>query len=237
MLEGLLGRKIGMTQVFNDQGEIVPVTVIQAGPCVVLGKKMMVKDAYNAIQLGFGQKKEKNLNKCQKGFYAKANLKPVEIIKEFKTDDVETYNVGQEIKLDIFQVGDYVDVTGTTKGKGYAGVIKRCGYSGGRATHGSMFHRKPGSIGASSYPSRVLKGLGLPGQMGNTQATTIKLEIVDIDPVNNLMLIKGAVPGNNKGLVIISRTTKALKHKKVVVKVKGAGDQKLVKKPSKKKLV
>jgi large subunit ribosomal protein L3 len=198
---------------------------------------MMVKDAYNAIQLGFGQRKEKNQNKCQKGFYAKANLKPVEIIKEFKTDDVEKYNVGQEIKLDIFQVGDYVDVTGTTKGKGYAGVIKRCGYTGGRATHGSMFHRKPGSIGASSFPSRVLKGLGLPGQLGNTQATTIKLEVVNIDPVNNLLLIKGAVPGNNKGLVIISKTTKALKHKKVVVKTKGGVEQKLVKKPSKKKLV
>jgi large subunit ribosomal protein L3 len=237
MLDGLLGRKIGMTQIFTDSGEIVPVTVVQAGPCVVLGKKMMVKDGYNAMELGFGQKREKNLNKCQKGFYAKANIKPVELIKEFRTDDVETYTVGQEIKLDIFQVGDYVDVTGTTKGKGYAGVIKRCGYSGGRATHGSMFHRKPGSIGASSFPSRVLKGLGLPGQMGNTQATAIKLEIVNIDPENNLLLIKGAVPGNNKGLVIISKTSKAKKHKKVIVKVKGTGDQKLGKKPTKKKAV
>ena len=236
MLEGLLGRKIGMTQVFDGQGAIVPVTVVQAGPCVVLGKKMMVKDAYNAIQLGFGQKREKNLNKCRKGFYAKANLKPVEIIKEFKTDAVDTYNVGQEIKLDIFQVGDYVDVTGISKGKGYAGVIKRCGYTGGRSTHGSMFHRKPGSIGASSFPSRVLKGLGLPGQMGNVQRTTIKLEIVDIDPANNIILIKGALPGNNKGLVMIKKTTKALKHKKAVVKAKST-DQKLVKKPSKKKLV
>ncbi|MDD5259081.1 MAG: 50S ribosomal protein L3 [bacterium] len=236
MLEGLLGRKIGMTQVFDSQGGIVPVTVVQAGPCVVLGKKMMVKDAYNAIQLGFGQKREKNLNKCRKGFYAKANQKPVEIIKEFKTDAVDTYNVGQEIKLDIFQVGDYVDVTGISKGKGYAGVIKRCGYTGGRSTHGSMFHRKPGSIGASSFPSRVLKGLGLPGQMGNVQRTTIKLEIVDIDSANNLMLIKGAIPGNNKGLVMIKKTTKALKHKKEVVKAKST-DQKLVKKPSKKKLV
>jgi large subunit ribosomal protein L3 len=236
MLEGLLGRKIGMTQVFDGQGAIVPVTVVQAGPCVVLGKKMMVKDAYNAIQLGFGQKTEKNLNKCRKGFYAKANQKPVEIIKEFKTDAVDTYNVGQEIKLDIFQVGDYVDVTGISKGKGYAGVIKRCGYTGGRSTHGSMFHRKPGSIGASSFPSRVLKGLGLPGQMGNVQRTTIKLEIVDIDQANNLLLIKGAIPGNNKGLVMIKKTTKALKHKKVVAKAKST-DQKLVKKPSKKKLV
>ncbi|MDD5492961.1 MAG: 50S ribosomal protein L3 [bacterium] len=236
MLEGILGRKIGMTQVFDGQGEIVPVTVVQAGPCVVLGKKVMVKDAYNAIQLGFGEKREKNLNKCRKGFYAKTNQKPVEIIKEFKTDAVDTYNVGQEIKLDIFQVGDYVDVTGISKGKGYAGVIKRCGYTGGRSTHGSMFHRKPGSIGASSFPSRVLKGLGLPGQMGNVQRTTIKLEIVDIDSANNLMLIKGAIPGNNKGLVMIKKTTKALKHKKVVVKAKST-DQKLVKKPSKKKLV
>ncbi|MDD5131422.1 MAG: 50S ribosomal protein L3 [Candidatus Methylomirabilota bacterium] len=236
MLEGLLGRKIGMTQVFDGQGAIVPVTVVQAGPCVVLGKKMMVKDAYNAIQLGFGQKKEKNLNKCRKGFYTKANLKPVEIIKEFKTDAVDTYNVGQEIKLDIFQIGDYVDVTGISKGKGYAGVIKRCGYTGGRSTHGSMFHRKPGSIGASSFPSRVLKGLGLPGQMGNVQRTTIKLEIVDIDLANNIILIKGAIPGNNKGLIMIKKTTKALKHKKVVAKAKST-DQKLVKKPSKKKLV
>jgi large subunit ribosomal protein L3 len=236
MLEGLLGRKIGMTQVFDGQGEIVPVTVVQAGPCIVLGKKLMVKDAYNAVQLGFGSRKEKNLNKCRKGFYAKANLKPVEIIKEFKTDAVDTYNVGQEIKLDIFQVGDYVDVTGISKGKGYAGVIKRCGYSGGRSSHGSMFHRKPGSIGASSFPSRVLKGLGLPGQMGNVQRTTIKLEIVDIDPANNLMLIKGAIPGNNKGLVMINRTAKAEKRKKIVVKAKST-DQKLVKKPSKKKLV
>ncbi len=129
-----------------------------------------------------------------------------------------------------------MDVTGISKGKGYAGVIKRCGYTGGRSTHGSMFHRKPGSIGASSYPSRVLKGLGLPGQMGNVQRTTIKLEIVDIDPANNIMLIKGAIPGNNKGLVMIKKTTKALKHKKEVVKAKST-DQKLVKKPSKKKLV
>jgi large subunit ribosomal protein L3 len=236
MLEGLLGKKVGMTQIFTATGEIVPVTIIQAGPCMVLGKKTKEKDNYLALQIGFGTAKEKGLNKAEKGFFTKNNLKPVEVIKEFRVEDVEKYNVGQEVKVDIFQIGDYVDVCGITKGKGYAGVIKRWGFTGGRSTHGSMFHRKPGSIGASSFPSRVLKGLGLPGQMGNVQASTIKLEIVDIDAANNLLLVKGAVPGNNKGLLMINKTVKALKHKKVQVKAKSA-DQKLVKKPSKKKLV
>jgi large subunit ribosomal protein L3 len=235
MLAGLLGKKLGMTQIFGAQGEIIPVTIIQAGPCLVIGKKTAEKDSYTALQIGFGEAKDKGLNKASKGFFTKNNIKPVEFIKEFRTPDVDKYNVGQEVKVDIFQVGDYIDVTGITKGKGYAGVIKRCGYTGGRSTHGSMFHRKPGSIGASSFPSRVLKGLGLPGQLGNTQQTSVKLEIVDIDAANNLLVVKGAVPGNVKGLLVIKKTVKELKHKKAVVKAKS--ETKLVKKPSKKKLV
>lgn len=235
MLEGLLGKKVGMTQIFTAQGEIVPVTILEAGPCFILGKRNKDKDSYNALQLGFGSVKEKNVNKPLKGFFGKNNLKPVFLIKEFRLDAVDKYEVGQEIKVDLFQIGDYVDVIGITKGKGYSGVIKRCGYTGGRSTHGSMFHRKPGSIGASSYPSRVLKGLQLPGQLGNTQATCTKLEIVDIDLANNYLLVKGAVPGNNKGFLVINKTKKALKHKKPPVK-KVSGEQKLVKKPSKKKL-
>lgn len=235
MLEGILGRKIGMTQIFDAQGDIVPVTVIEAGPCVVVGKKTRERDNYNALQVGFGRKREKSLPKAQKVFFAKNNLQPTDLIREFKTEDLDKYTVGQEVKADIFQVGDYVDISGISKGKGYSGVIKKCGYTGGRATHGSMFHRKPGSIGSSSFPSRVFKGLDLPGHLGNTRATSIKLEIVIIDLEKNVVLVKGSVPGNNKSYVVLQRTKKALKHAKPKVK-KSSTEQKLVKKPSKKKV-
>ncbi len=214
MINGILGKKIGMTQIFSDKGMLMPVTIIKAGPCVIVRKKTKDRDKYDALQLGFCENKKKNLIKPKKEYFIKQNIIPQKFLKEFKIDNINDYNIGQEIKVDIFKENDYVDVTGITKGKGFAGVIKRWGFSGGRASHGSMFYRAPGSIGASSYPSRVFKGSRMPGHMGNQKETVQKLKIVKVDIENNLLFINGAVPGNNDGLVIIKGTVKKIRAKK-----------------------
>lgn len=209
MKAGLIGKKIGMTQVFWGDGSVIPVTVIEAGPCIVIQKKNKETDGYNAVQLGFERiKKEKNLTKPLKGHMEKAGKGYFRVLREFCTDSVGEYEIGQELKVDIFKVGDSVDVVGITKGKGFAGVIKRHGFHGGRATHGSMFHRAPGSIGASAYPSRVFKGKKMPGQMGTMRKTTQGLKVVGVSPQKNLIMIKGAVPGSKSGVVLIKDSIK-----------------------------
>jgi large subunit ribosomal protein L3 len=202
---GLIGRKLGVSQVFADSGEVIPVTVIEAGPCVVVQKKTQNKDGYNALQVGFIEREEKKTNRPLKGHFAKAGTKAFAVLKEFTLPDVEGYQSGQEIKVDIFSAGELVDVIGTSKGKGFAGGVKRWGFRGGPATHGSMFHRAPGSVGASAYPSRVLKGKRLPGHLGNAQVTAKNLQVVDVRSERNLILIKGAVPGARRSIVLIKK--------------------------------
>jgi large subunit ribosomal protein L3 len=202
---GLIGRKLGVSQVFADSGEVIPVTVIEAGPCVVVQKKTQDKDGYNALQVGFLEREEKKTNRPLKGHFAKAGTKAFAVLKEFTLPDVKGYQSGQEIKVDIFSAGELVDVIGTSKGKGFAGGVKRWGFRGGPATHGSMFHRAPGSVGASAYPSRVLKGKRLPGHLGNAQVTVKNLQVVDVRSERNLILIKGAVPGARRSIVLIKK--------------------------------
>lgn len=207
---GLIGKKLGMTQIFWEDGAAIPVTVIEAGPCVVLQKKTKKTDGYDAIQLGFGRRKDKKATKPLKGHFKKADKGYFQFIREIRTDTPDDYEVGQELKADIFGVGDRVDVIGTTKGRGFAGVIKRHGFHGGRATHGSMFHRAPGSIGASAYPSRVFKGTKLPGHMGNQRKTVQNLTVVGVRADRNLILIRGAVPGARNGMVLIKNAVKSM---------------------------
>jgi large subunit ribosomal protein L3 len=207
---GLIGKKLGMTQIFWEDGAAIPVTVIEAGPCVVIQKKTKKTDGYDAVQLGFGRRKEKKATKPLKGHFKKADKGYFQFIREIRTDTPDDYEVGQELKADIFGVGDRVDVIGTTKGKGFAGVIKRHGFHGGRATHGSMFHRAPGSIGASAYPSRVFKGTKLPGHMGNQRKTVQNLTVVGVRADRNLILVKGAVPGSRNGIVLIKNAVKSV---------------------------
>lgn len=208
MEKGLLGKKLGMTQIFWDDGDAVPVTVLEAGPCFVIQKKTKERDGYDAIQVGFGRKKDKKVTKPIKGHQDKAGKGYFRYMKEFRTDSPEQYEVGQELKVDMFAIGDRIDVIGTTKGRGFAGVIKRHGFHGGRATHGSMFHRAPGSIGASAYPSHVFKGTRLPGQMGNKRHTVQNLVVVGVKPDQNVILVRGAVPGAKNGIVIIKNAVK-----------------------------
>ena len=208
-MKGILGRKIGMTQVFTTDGKLIPVTVIEATPNVVLQKKTVETDGYNAIQVGFEDKREKLANKPEKGVAAKANTAPKRFIKEFRYDEMMSYEVGQTVSVDSFVAGEVVDVTGTSKGKGYQGVIKRHGQHRGPMAHGSKFHRHQGSNGACSSPSRVFKGKGMPGHMGSVKVTTQNLEVVRVDAENNLLLVKGAVPGAKKCLVTIKETVKA----------------------------
>ena len=204
-VKGILGKKLGMTQVFVAGGKAVPVTVIEAGPCpVVQVKTREGKDKYAAVQLGFWETKEQRLSKAERGHLAKARATPVRHLREIVIDDPSTVKAGDSVTVDIFVPGDKVKVTATSKGKGFAGVIKRHNFSGGAESHGSMFHRAPGSIGASAYPSRVIKGKKLPGHMGAARVTTGGLEVVRIMPRENLLLIKGAVPGPYGGLVLVS---------------------------------
>ena len=211
MTKGILGKKVGMTQVFTENGELVPVTVIEATPNVVLQVKTVETDGYEAVQVGFDDKREVLSNKPAKGHVAKANTAPKRFIKEFNNVELGEYEVGQEIKVDVFQAGDVVDVTGTTKGKGFQGVIKRHNQSRGPMTHGSRFHRRPGSMGAASYPARVFKGKKLAGRMGGDRVTIQNLEIVKVDTDKNVILIKGNVPGVKKSLVEIKTAVKAAK--------------------------
>lgn len=210
MIQGILGKKLGMTQVFIADGRRVPVTVVEAGPCTILQKKTESTDGYNALQVGFSAKKTHRVNKPMMGHFKKADQGAFSYLRELSADNVDDYNVGEQVTCgSIFAAGDVVDVTGTSKGKGFQGVIKRWGFSGGRATHGSRFHRAPGSIGMSAWPSRVLKGKKMPGQMGNERVTQQNLEVVEVRPEQNLILIKGAIPGPNQGLLLIRKSIKA----------------------------
>jgi large subunit ribosomal protein L3 len=207
MTKGILGKKIGMTQIFTPEGIVLPVTVVEAGPCVVLQKKEVATDGYEAIQVGFADKKESRTNKPEKGHAAKANATPKRFVRELRNVDLSQYEVGQEIKADIFNAGEVVDVTGTSKGKGFAGSIKRHGQSRGPMAHGSRYHRRPGSMG-SIAANRVLKGKALPGRMGGEKVTVQNLEIVSVDVERNLILIKGAVPGAKNSFVTIKSAIK-----------------------------
>jgi large subunit ribosomal protein L3 len=210
MVKGILGKKLGMTQVFAADGKRIPVTVVQAGPCVVLQRKTVETDGYNALQLGFGQKAAQRTNQPAMGHFKKAGQGAFQYLRELDVEGIDEHQVGDEITCDgLFAAGELVDVSGTSKGKGFQGVIKRWNFSGGRNTHGSMFHRGPGSIGCSAWPSRVFKGKKMAGQMGNRKVTTQGLEVVDVRAGENLILIKGAVPGAANGLVVIRKSRKA----------------------------
>ena len=201
-MQGILGKKLGMTRIFIEEGKSVAVTVIEAGPCVVVQKKG--EQSQGAVyQLGFIPAKPKAVNKPTQGHFAKKGIAPMAHLKEFSASGDLSYKVGDEVRVDIFQVGDKVKVQGTSKGKGFAGVVKRWNFSGGKDTHGCTSHRVPGSIGSSAYPSRVIKGKKLPGHMGNRQVSVIHLSIVDIRPESNLLLVKGAVPGSRNNLLAI----------------------------------
>ena len=208
MKKAILATKVGMTQIFDENGVLVPVTVLQAGPCVVTQVKTADNDGYSAIQVGFGEKKENRVNKPMKGQFAKAGVSCKRYLKEFRFEDAETYTLGQEIKADIFGAGDKIDATSTSKGKGFQGAIKRHGQSRGPMAHGSKYHRHAGSNGACSDPSKVFKGKRMPGQMGGKKITVQNLEIVKVDVENNLLLVKGAVPGPKKSMVTIKETVK-----------------------------
>jgi len=202
--QGILGRKIGMTRLYNEHGRSIPVTVIEAGPCTVLQKKTTAKEGYNAIQVGFLEKKESRLNKPEAGHFKRSGGKGFYHVREFRVADPDSFELGQEICVaDLLQVGDKVDITGRAKGRGYQGVMKRHGFAGGKASHGSGFHRAPGSIGCSAYPGRVIKGKKLPGQMGNNTVTQKNLTIIDIRSDENILLVEGAVPGAKNGLLSI----------------------------------
>ncbi|KTF58943.1 MULTISPECIES: 50S ribosomal protein L3 [Bacillus amyloliquefaciens group] len=208
MTKGILGRKIGMTQVFAENGDLIPVTVIEAAPNVVLQKKTAENDGYEAIQLGFDDKREKLSNKPEKGHVAKAETAPKRFVKELRGVDMDAYEIGQEVKVGIFSAGEIVDVTGVSKGKGFQGAIKRHGQSRGPMSHGSRYHRRPGSMGPVD-PNRVFKGKLLPGRMGGDQITVQNLEVVKVDAERNLLLIKGNVPGARKALITVKSAVKS----------------------------
>jgi len=209
MMKGILGKKVGMTQIFDDNGVVVPVTLIEAGPCYITQKKTQEKDGYNAVQLGFSELRENKLNKPMAGHLKRANALAVKYLREFRVSNPDDYEEGQEIDVSIFSVGDKVDVTGTSKGKGFAGVVKRHHFAGGPKTHGQSDRcRAPGSIGAGSTPGRVLKGMRMAGHMGNERVTVQNLKIALVDPEKNILAIKGAVPGGKNGLIIINEAVK-----------------------------
>ncbi|MBQ4517007.1 MAG: 50S ribosomal protein L3 [Clostridia bacterium] len=209
MKKAILGKKLGMTQLFGEDGVLIPVTVIEAGPCRVIQKKTAENDGYEAVQIGFEEKKEKHTSKPMQGHFKKAGTGYMRYLKEFKLDNAAEMNVGDEIKADIFAEGDAVDVTGISKGKGFAGTIKRWGTHRGPMTHGSGYHRGPGSMGACSTPSRVMKGKRLAGHLGVEKVTVQNLAIVKIDAEKNILAIRGAVPGPKGGLVVIKNSVKA----------------------------
>ncbi len=216
MVEGLLGKKVGMTQIFDEEGKAIPVTVIQAGPCVVVQKKTVEKEGYSSVQLGLVEKRKSRVTKPVEGHFKKAGVPPARRLTEFAFTETEEeqVNVGDQVLVqNVFQTDDFVDVLGYTIGRGFQGVMKRHGFHGGKATHGSMFHRAPGSIGASAYPSRVMKGTKMPGRMGNKRCKIRNLKIVEIDGENNLLLVKGAVPGSRGSYVTISRALKGASDK------------------------
>lgn len=208
--KAIMGKKIGMTQFFTEKGEVVPVTVVEAGPCIVVQKKTAEKDGYEALKLGFADIKERRLIKPDMGQFKKHQLKPKRFLKEFKLKDISAYSVGDSIKADIFESGERIDVTGISKGKGYAGGVKRWNFARGPMGHGSKFHRAPGSRGATG-PARMFKGHKGPGHLGAEKVTVQNLEVVKVDPENNLILIKGSVPGPERALLFIKNTVKGRK--------------------------
>ena len=209
-MNGLIGRKVGMTQIFTEDGNLVPVTAIEAGPCVVVQKKEKAKDGYEALQLGFGPKKSQRVNKPEQGHMSKAGKGAFSVLNEFRSEEVASFEVGQEIKLsDLFKAGDHVDVTGTSKGRGFAGVIKRWGFGGFPGSHGTHeYFRHGGAIGNRSYPGRVFRGKKMAGQLGNEQVSVQNIEVVQIREDSNLLLVKGAIPGAKRGILLIRRTVK-----------------------------
>ncbi|MGM9551742.1 MAG: 50S ribosomal protein L3 [Clostridia bacterium] len=209
MQKAIIGKKLGMTQVFSPEGKLIPVTVIEAGPCTVVQKKTIEKDGYEAIQVGFGEVSPKRVTKPLQGHFNKAGVPFKKTLKEFRLEDISGYEVASEIKCDIFAEGEKVDVTGVSKGKGYAGVIKRHGFARLKETHGTgPVHRHPGSMGACSTPSRVMKGKKLPGHMGHKQVTVLNLDVVKVDSERNLILVKGAIPGPKGSVVSVRNTVK-----------------------------
>ena len=209
MKKALIGKKVGMTQIFDENGSVIPVTVIEAGPCVVAQVKTSEKDGYEAVQLGFGEVKENKLNKPEKGHFAKANVTAKKHLREFRLDSIEGIKVGDELKADVFAAGDKIDVQGTSKGKGFQGVIKRHGQSRGPMGHGSMYHRRPGSMGPTSTPGRVFKGKKLPGHMGRVTVTIQNLDVVKVDSDKNVVLVKGSVPGPKGAILKLKTSVKA----------------------------
>jgi large subunit ribosomal protein L3 len=207
MVNGLIAKKIGMTQLLQDDGTMVPVTVVQAGPCVVVQKKTVLKDGYDAIQLGFVEFiKPKNVNKPMGGHFKKANAAPVRVLREMRTEGEAAMNPGDKVMVDMFNANEKVHVVGTSKGRGFAGFVKRHHFGGGRASHGSMFHRAPGSIGASAYPSRVLKGMRMAGHLGAARITVQNIQVARVDQENNLLYLRGAVPGPNGGYLVVEKS-------------------------------
>ena len=206
MVNALIGKKLGMSQLFSPDGEVTPVTVIQAGPCTVTQIKSVDRDGYNAVQLGFGEKKPQRTKKPLLGHFKKSGKGPFAVVREVRVDDVGEFELGQEVSADIFQVGELVHVVGKSKGKGFAGTIKRWNFSRGPMSHGGMNKRAPGSIGCSATPARVIKGRKMPGQMGNRRATVKGLMVVDVRPEENIILIRGAVPGGRNGVVFIKKS-------------------------------
>ena len=207
MKKALLGKKVGMTQIFDENGYVIPVTVIEAGPCTVAQVKSVETDGYEAVQLGFGEVKANKVIKPRAGHFKKANVEPKKHLREFRLEEI-SYNVGDELKADVFAAGESVDITGTTKGKGFQGVIKRHGQSRGPMGHGSMYHRRPGSMGPTSTPGRVFKGKKLPGHMGVTTVTIQNLEIVNVDLDKNVILVKGSVPGAKGAILKLKSSVK-----------------------------
>ena len=209
-MKAIIGKKVGMTQIFDEQGKVIPVTAIEAGPCTVVQVKTVETDGYNAIQLGFGDVKEHKVIKPVKGHYTKSKLTPKKHLREFRVETVEDVKVGDELKVDTFEAGDKLDIQGTSKGKGFQGVIKRHGQSRGPMGHGSMYHRRPGSMGPTSTPGRVFKGKKLPGHMGHETVTIQNLEVVRVDLDKNVVLVKGSVPGNKGSILKIKNSVKAI---------------------------
>lgn len=207
-MKGIMGKKLGMTQIFGETGELVAVTVIEATPNVVIQKKTVDKEGYDAVQLGFEPIREKLANKPKKGHFEKAGAKPMRFLREFKDDSFQELELGSEVKVDIFEEGSFVDITGISKGKGTQGVVKRHGFQRGRETHGSKFHRMPGGLSAGTYPGRVFKGKRMEGRMGSEKVTVQNLEIVRVDADKNLLLVKGAVPGARNGMVLVKAALK-----------------------------
>jgi large subunit ribosomal protein L3 len=213
-LKAIIGKKIGMTQIFAEDGKMIPVTMLEAGPATVVQIKTSEKEGYNALQLGFGEVKAKKVNKAMNGHFSRGESDPRRHLAEVRVEDPSGYRLGQELTVELFAKGERVDVTGTSKGKGFAGVVKRHNFAGGPGSHGAHFHRAPGSIGQAATPSRVFKGTRLPGRMGNEKVTALNLEVVDVKPERNLLLVRGSVPGPDGGLVMVRESVKGGKKRK-----------------------